>query len=133
MGSEPRLILLDTHAWIWWWSEKSGLSRRARREIDVADAVGISAISCWEVALLAQKRRIDLDYPVGFWVDFALSVERVKLLDLSPQVLVTAGELEWEHGDPADRMIVATAIAHDLAIVTKDRRIHEYPGVRAIW
>ena len=83
--------------------------------------------------MLAKKGRIDLDYPAGFWVDVALSVSRVSLLELTAQTAVTAAELEWDNGDPADRIIVAMAIAHDAPIITKDRRIHSFGSVRAIW
>lgn len=127
------MIVLDTHSWLWWWAEQDGLSRKARHHIEKADAIGISAISCWEVAMLVRKGRIDLDYPAGFWVDVALSAPRVSLLQLTPSIAVAAAELEWDNGDPSDRIIVATAMVHDAPLVTKDRRIHTFPGVRAIW
>ncbi len=90
-------------------------------------------MSCWEVAMLAKKGRIDLDYPVGFWVDVALSVPRVSLLQLTSSIAVLAADLEWDNRDPSDRIIVATAIVYDAPVITKDRRMQAFPGVRTIW
>ena len=81
----------------------------------------------------AKRGRIDLDYPAAYWVDVALAVERVVLLDFTPSVAVAAAELNWDNRDPADRMIVATAIIHEAPIVTRDRLIHAFPGVATIW
>ena len=83
--------------------------------------------------MLERKGRIDLDYPVLLWVDLALSAERVSLLGLTPTIATTAAQLDWPNGDPADRMILATAIMHDAPIVTKDQRIHSFADVQAIW
>jgi PIN domain nuclease of toxin-antitoxin system len=127
------LIVLDTHAWLWWWAEGDDLSQAARHAIESADAIGITAISCWEVGMLAKKRRIHLDVPAPVWVEETLAVARILPLDLTPEIAVAAADLEWDNGDPADRIIVATAIIHDAALVTRDRRMHAFAGVRTIW
>ena len=127
------MIILDTHAWLWRTSKPDLLSAAARDAIDATDIIGIAPTSCWEVAMLARKGRIELDRSAFVWIQEALFADRVLLLDLTAHIAVLAAELEWEHHDPADRMIVATAIAHDSPVVTKDRYIRAFPGVSTIW
>jgi PIN domain nuclease of toxin-antitoxin system len=127
------LIVLDTHAWLWWGAEPTLLSRTALDTIDAADTIGIAAISCWEVAMLANKGRIEIDRSALSWIQEALFADRVLLLDLTPHIAVMAAELQWDNGDPADRIIIATSIVHDASLVTKDRRIRTFPGVQTIW
>ncbi len=83
--------------------------------------------------MLASKKRIQLDVAAADWVEEALTIERILPLDLTPQIAVVAADLQWDNRDPADRIIVATAIIHEAPVVTRDRRIHAFPGVRAIW
>lgn len=127
------MIVLDTHAWLWWTAEDSRLSRNAARAIEEADFIGISAISCWEVALLVGAKRLELDREPVIWMRRSLARERVILLELTPEVAVESVRLGWDHRDPGDRLIVATALVHDAPIVTKDRNIRAYRAARTIW
>lgn len=125
------MIVLDTHAWIWWVSEPAKLGRRARREIDRGRKIGIPAICCLEVSVLAARDRIRLDRPTLDWIHDTLALPRVELLPLTPAAAVNAAELlAMFPGDPADRLIVATAILESALLVTKDDRIQGFPGVR---
>ena len=97
------MIILDTHAWIWWLSVPENLSKAAERDIRSAKRIGISAISCMEVATLVERRRIDLDRDPLEWMNDALDLPRIELLPLSPAVAVKASSLDGDfHGDPAD-------------------------------
>ena len=127
------MIVADTHAWVWWIGWRHRMSRRALRTLDEADEVGISVITCWEVALLVAKERLNLDRDVLLWITQALELPNVRLLDLSPAVAVASTRLDWLHDDPADRIIVATAIAHRVPLVSKDRRIRSFRPANAIW
>lgn len=129
------MILLDTHAWIWWVSEPDRLSARARAAIDYAAAIGISPISAWEISTKAARGRLRLDRDPSVWVIQALARPRVELSPLTAEIAVAAGRLGEGgfHGDPADRMIAATAIARGAELVTVDERIRSYPGVRTLW
>jgi PIN domain nuclease of toxin-antitoxin system len=127
------VIVADTHAWVWWIGWRHRMSATALRTLDEADEIGVSMISCWEVALLVAKGRLDLDRDVLLWVTQALEIPKVKLLDLSPAVSIASTRLEWLHDDPADRIIVATAMAHRAPVVTKDRRIRSFRSVKSIW
>ena len=128
------MIVLDTHAWIWWASEPGTLGRVARREIDRAKRIGVPAICCLEVATLAARGRISLDRPPLQWMGDALSLPRVDLLPLTPAVAIKAVELPANFpGDPADRLIAATAILESALLITKDERMQESAAVRTAW
>ena len=132
MGGEP-LILLDTHVWVWWTYDPVRLSPSARRAIDETEEAGVSAISCWELAMLITKGRMRLDRDVLDWIRQALANPRAKLLNLTPEIAVAAARLPNFHADPADRMIVATALEHRVPIVTKDSLIRSFDRVQSIW
>lgn len=128
------MIVADTHAWVWWVGARKLLSRPALRALDAEESIGVCAISCWEVAMLVAKGRLELDRDVANWIAQALALPTVQLLELTPEVAVESTRLaDWKHEDPADRMIVATALAHHARVVTKDRRISSYAPARALW
>jgi PIN domain nuclease of toxin-antitoxin system len=127
------LIVLDTHVWVWWNSSPEKLSTRARQLIRDAEEVGVSAISPWEVSMLVAKGRLRLDRDVLVWVEEALKEVGISLLAISPRIAVTAGSLEGLHGDPADRLIVATAMETSSVLVSKDSGIRSFAGVNAVW
>ena len=128
------MIVLDTHAWIWWVSDPDRIGRQARREIARARRVGVPAICCLEVATLAERRRIELDRPTIEWLEDALHEPNVDLLPLTPAVAVKAATLgDGFHGDPADRLIVATAILYSAKLITRDDRIRTWPAAESVW
>ena len=127
------MILLDTHAWIWWADECDELSPAASQAIAAADVIAVSAISVWEIAILVRKGRLGLDRGVETWVGQALSVARVQEVPLSAHVALQSELLPGLHGDPADRFIAATAIHYGCSLVTKDELLHDYPALRCVW
>ena len=129
------MIVLDTHAWIWWVSDPRKLSAKARRAIDYAKAVGLCPISCWELSTKVAHGKLTLDRELHLWVRQALGRPPLQVLDLSPDIAVAAGQLGREgfHGDPVDRLIVATALHHGAELVTKDEKILAFPKVRGVW
>ena len=128
------MILLDTHAWIWWTNESSNLSSKARDAIQEADLIGIPAISCWEVAMLVSKQRVGLAMDVQVWIEVALQYSKVKLLPLTPEIAVLSTRLPGDfHGDPADRLIVASSLSHQAALATKDRKITDWGFIPVCW
>jgi PIN domain nuclease of toxin-antitoxin system len=127
------VTVLDTHAWLWWLSEPDQLGRAAVKRIQGSDRIGIAAVSCFEVAAAVAKGRVTLDRGTLEWLQQALSAPRVELLPLTPAVAVKATMLGRFHGDPADRVIVATAILESAVLVTKDQRIRKYEAVSTIW
>jgi len=128
------VIVLDTATWIWRASDPKRLTTSARRAIDEAERALVAAISVWEVAMLVAKRRIQLDRPVEQWVDIALALPGIQLAQLDPAIAVRSTKLPGEfHPDPADRIIVATALENAVPIVTPDERIRSYPHVQSTW
>ena len=129
------VIVLDTHAWLWWVAEPGRLSRTAREAIDHAQRLGVTTVSCWELAMLAEAGRIALDRPVEIWVEQALADERTQSLPLTSTVAVRAALLGRERfgGDPADRMIYSTARDAGVKLVTRDRRIRTFDPRGTIW
>lgn len=129
------MIVLDTHAWVWWALEPRRLSRRARSAIDAAEAIGVCTISCWELALLVERGKVELFRDLRLWVRQALAQERVEPLPLTAEIAVDAALLERERfpGDPADRIIYATARAARAALVTRDERLRRFDRALAIW
>lgn len=128
------MIVLDTHAWIWWVSEPARLGRIARKEIEGAKTIGVPAICCLELATLVGRGRISLDRPPLQWMRDALALPRVDLLALTPAVAVKAAELPTRFpGDPTDRLIAATAILESAVLITRDERLQESSVVRTAW
>jgi PIN domain nuclease of toxin-antitoxin system len=126
------LIVLDTHALLWWVAAPKRLGKAATAAIEDDDAIGVPAIVFWEIALLARLERIALDRPVMDWAEAVLSVPRVTPLALTPSIAVRADSLEM-HADPADRFIVATALEHGAKLATKDKALRRLRGVRTVW
>ena len=126
------MILLDTHIWIWWVDGSAQLPANYSAYIsaEATTGIGVSAISCWEVAKLVELGRIQFSIPVDQWLRKALRTP-VQLLPLSPEIAVGATQLPGTfHRDPADQLIVATARFYDCPLVTIDRLIRAYPHVR---
>lgn len=128
------MILLDTHAWIFMVDDRKRLGTAARRAIDKADRLGLSAISLWELTLLVEKKRIALDRELLPWMQDALGDPRLDLLPLTPAVVAAAHQLQGAlDGDPGDRLIVATALVEGARLITKDGRITESGVVSVVW
>lgn len=118
-------VVIDTHALLWWQAGSDRLSPLALDLIESSARVLVSPITFWEVAMLVEKGRVGLDRPVSAWTNDITSAT-VGVADLTPQVAVTAGTLADFHGDPADRLIYATAQVLAIPLVTKDRRLADY-------
>jgi PIN domain nuclease of toxin-antitoxin system len=127
------VIVLDTHTWIWWVSEPARLGRRGRSAIEAADRIGVPAVCQFEVAAAIARGRITLDRAPLEWIEQALALPRVELLPLTPAIAVKATQLGPFHGDPADRLIVASAVLAGATLVTKDRNIRAYGAVSSVW
>jgi PIN domain nuclease of toxin-antitoxin system len=128
--SDPELLLLDTHVWLWLVAGSPELSTQARHTIDTAAAAGalrIAAISLWEIVLLATRGRIVLSKSIGSWLEEALAEPGPAIDPLTLQIATESYALPGEfHRDPADRLIVATARVANATLMTRDRRILDY-------
>lgn len=131
------MILLDTHVWLWWISNPENLSARAAQAIERAIAdreILISAISTWEVAMLVQKGRLRLTIDHGDWIRRTEALPFVRFIPVDNTIALRAVALPGEfHADPADRLIVATALTLGAKIVSKDEKILQYRHAKSIW
>lgn len=124
------VTLLDTHVLIWLVEEDRSLGQQSRQLADAAvreNDLFVSAITFWEVAMLAQRQRVMLSQPARTWRQRVLELG-IEEITLSGDVGILAAELENFHADPADRIITATALAHGATVVTADARILGWAG-----
>lgn len=137
MKTSAEALLLDTHVWIWLNEGGAELSDGVIRRIDSAAARGlalVSVMSVWEVALLHAKQRVVLGLALPAWVERALAPP-ITLGVFSPAIAMSCHLLSGLHSDPVDRVLVATARAEDLTLVTRDGAILDYAAqghVRAL-
>jgi PIN domain nuclease of toxin-antitoxin system len=127
------VIVIDTHIWIWWVHDHPDLRPWMRQRLiqHEADGIGVSAISCWEIARLVSGGRLDVGRPIEEWLAAGLAYPGVQLIDLSPEISIDSNYLPGEfHKDPADRIIVATARVCGCELLTADQKILDYPEVR---
>jgi PIN domain nuclease of toxin-antitoxin system len=125
------LLLYDTHAWVWSAAgDAKQLGIGARRAIERAERDGglrVSAISVWEVAMLQAKGRLQLSLDLAQWVRQALAAPGTRLVGLEPEIAIESTRLPGDlHGDPADRILVATARILGARLLTRDRPILAY-------
>jgi len=125
MPSDSKVVV-DTHALLWWQAESDRLSAKAGKGIMSASQVVVPSICCWEVAMLVTKERVKLDRPVIDWIHDLFGAPAVVSADITPVIAASARLLDQFYGDPADRLIVATAANLSLPLVTKDRYMHEF-------
>lgn len=130
-GASGGPFVLDTHVWIWIMegakSELSAVTVSLIEEAGGAAALAVSAISVWEVAMLEAKRRITLSRSIDEWVNAALTAPGIRLVDLNPEIALESARLPGgPHGDPADRIIIATTRVLGARLITCDDRILAY-------
>ncbi len=99
--------------------------------VNELNGLGISAISCWEIAKLVEYNRLILPSSVDEWLDVALAYPGMRLLELTPKICVESTRLPAPfHRDPADQIIVATARIYNCPLVTADTKILAYPHIK---
>lgn len=132
------MILLDTHALIWWVADPSRIPAKATRALNAAmrdgTPIGVSSISVWEIAMLVSRGRLSLTMEVEPWL---AKVEGLPFLTFHPIDNIVARRsvalADLASRDPADRMIVATAIEHGATLVTADAQMQAYRRVKTVW
>ena len=128
------MILLDTHIWFWWVSNRERLRpEHISLLLHGSDhSIAVSIMSCWEVAKLVQCGRLVLDRPVKKWIEEALIESGCELLPLTPTIVVESTQLpEPFHRDPADQILVATARILDCVFLTEDAKVRAYKHVKS--
>jgi PIN domain nuclease of toxin-antitoxin system len=131
------VIVLFTHALVWWVNGDPALSKKAKGAIARESASGeiiISSISAWEIAMLVARRRLVLSMDVSSWLATVKQIEAVCFVPVDVDVATKSVELPGEgHSDPAARIIVATARMLAAPLLTKGARIRAYAHVKTVW
>ena len=127
------MIVLDTHVWLWWVDGNPKLTSSYGQIIQQRqlEGLGVSVYSCWVIAKAVEPQRMKFDMPVEDWLTQALAYPGVRLLPLTPRIVVESIQLPGSfHRDPADQIIVATARVYDCPLVTYDDKILNYAHVK---
>lgn len=132
------MIVLDTHAFVWWVAAPDRLPRKARARLDRAveqgDTLRVSSISAWEVAMLVARGRLALTMEVGAWLAAAEALPMVEFVPVDNAVALRAVALpDSLPRDPADRLIAATALGLGATLVTGDERLRSYRSLPTLW
>ena len=126
------MIVLDTHIWYRWVTPADPLPVRVQSLIAQADAVAVSAISIWEIARLAQRSRVDLKRDISVWLPIALGGAGIDCLPITESIALRAALLPEVHRDPADRLIISTAIETGSTLVSFDSVFLNYAEVQGL-
>lgn len=131
------MIVLDTHVWVWWLSESHSFSSKVQKLLNEAktkQGIYISSISVWEVAQLATRGRLQLTMEYNDWIAQAESLPFINFVPIDNHIALKSIQLLPPlHQDPADRIIIATALALGAPLITKDEKITRYPHIDSVW
>lgn len=131
------MILLDTHALIWYLSNPEELSIKARQAIENAvynNELYVSSITAWEIAMLVKRGRLELTMDVKDWIAIAESLPYLHFVPVNNRIALKSVNLpDFAYPDPADRIIIATSILLKASVITRDNRILSYQHVNSIW
>lgn len=133
--TEQAPFLLDTHTLIWFFENSDELSSTIKQRIEEAairDSVLISAISIWEIAQLESKKRIQIELGIEEYVKGVVEAPGISLVPVTPNICILGANLQNFHKDPSDRIIVATSLILNAKLVTRDKRIIEYPKLKKL-
>lgn len=126
------MILLDTHIWYWWVDQPGKLSAAQRKHLQDNEpfGLGVSVISCWEIAKLVSMGRLKLGQSISDWMRLSLAYPGVQLIGFTPDIAIEANHLPGSfHRDPADQILVASARILGVSLLTADAKILAYPHV----
>jgi PIN domain nuclease of toxin-antitoxin system len=129
------VILLDTHALLWWALDPVRLSTTAQQNVSAMEQSGglASSISIWELGIKIRRGKLELGMDIGQFTRRVESSAVVEFVPVDNAIWMRSLDLDWEHRDPADRVIVATALARGVPILTKDQILHRFGGVACLW
>jgi PIN domain nuclease of toxin-antitoxin system len=130
-----RVILLDTHALLWWALDPEQLSTTATQKLAEMERHGgyASSISIWELGIKVTRGKLDMGIGIEELVRRIERSAAVELVPVDTTVWLRSLALDWDHRDPADRVIVATALLRGVPLLTKDESLHAFAGVETLW
>lgn len=126
-------VLLDTCTFLWLAGNDRALAEPARRAIMRADRIAVSAVTAWELGIKHAQGKVDLPEPLETWFPRVCDFHGLSEVPLNSAAALRASRLPPIHHDPADRLLIATAIENGLTLLTPDAAIHQYPGLQTLW
>ena len=131
------MIILDTNALIWLTTAKDKLSRKARNTIEKAvkeSGLLVSSISIWEAYLLVKKNRLKFMVDIDTWLEKLENTPYLRFVPVDNQIAAKSVKLsDFDSNDPADRMVIATALQYGAVLITSDKKILDYKQIQTIW
>jgi len=126
-------LLLDTHIWVWSVADAPRLSHRVIRAIkDARNELWVSPVSTWEIVLLHERGRLKLADGPEAWLQKAMTVAPLREAPLTHEIALATRSVGLPHRDPADRLLVATALIHGLTLVTADRNLSKLKQISVL-
>lgn len=126
------MIVLDTHALVYDALSPERLGPAAAKAIDAGD-LACSDISLWEIAMLVARGRLDPGMAAAAFIEDVLVARNIRVLPITPAIAALAQDERFRHGDPADRLIAATSLVHQAALVTADQQLQGIAGLATVW
>lgn len=130
------MIVLDTNALIWWISNSDKLSQKAKKTIEEAEkrkTIYISSMSILEICLLVKKNKLNLGTNLNVWLQQVETLSYVHFVPMDNKIAFQSVDLDFSHKDPADRIIIATALKLGAKLITADEKILNYKKVQTVW
>ncbi|MDZ4695964.1 MAG: type II toxin-antitoxin system VapC family toxin [Deltaproteobacteria bacterium] len=129
------MIVLDTHVLLWWALDPNQLSAVAAKQLEEMERVGgfVSSISFWELAIKVKRGKLTLPISMDEFVSRVARTGAVTVVPVDVKIWLASADLKWDHADPADRVIVSTALDCGVPLLTKDNEIRSCRGVNCIW
>ena len=130
------MIVLDTHVIVNDSLDPKRLSRRARAAVEEGQSAGTLAcsdMSLWEIAMLIARGRLKVNADARSFLEGVLQARAIRVLPITPAIAVLAQSDDFKHGDPADRVIAATAIAHRASLLSADARLRKLRSIKVLW
>jgi PIN domain nuclease of toxin-antitoxin system len=127
-------LLLDTCALLWMSSSPGSLSAPAQAAMSAPDSeLYFSSISALEIGIKCRNRKLVLPEPIASWFPKTIARLELREVPLQSAIAIRAASLDWDHRDPADRILVATALSEDMMLITSDAAIDSFAPTRVIW
>jgi PIN domain nuclease of toxin-antitoxin system len=127
------IIVLDTHIWVWLINgDFDRFPSSWIKQFELAESIGVSPLSCYEVAFAHQRGRLELSYAPEEWIKRALKPAKIDLFPITPQITLKAVNLSAIHKDPFDRLIIATALEYGAKLASIDSLFPKYPELDGV-